>query len=345
MLQQGFDHLTQRSLYRQYRDRLDGREILSYYGAENMSEYVSRDGTTEIVHSCLLDRVEPHHKNGDANPSASLNVDKKVYKCWSYIGCDLFTLVMKLENKGSLVDVIPTLTEFATGEETGTSLKKKLQLAFAGGYDASHVELPVYSDSILKNWEYHVPYWKERGVTPEAVVKLHLGYDPLGKRVTFPHFVDGVLVGYQQRVTPESPDQFPKYKSSSGFPKQISLYNMDLARSYQNVCVVESPMSVAKAISFGYENVVATFGASVSDEHIEMLKSFSRVYVWMDDDNAGHLGEKKLVEGLWRFVDVRVVTSDPGLDLADCQTKQDFERKITEAQPSYLKLALWRKYD
>jgi hypothetical protein len=102
-------------MYREYRRRLDVRAVLEHYGAENSYEQSGSDGTTEIIHSCLIDRVEPHHTNGDANPSAACNVDKKVYICYQWWGGDLFHLIAKMEGKESLADIVPILGQFLTG--------------------------------------------------------------------------------------------------------------------------------------------------------------------------------------------------------------------------------------
>ena len=83
-------------MYEDYKRRLDARQVLEHYGADNCMEQMGRDGSTEIIHSCLLDRVEPHHRNGDQNPSAACNLDKKLYVCYNYWGGDLFHFIAKM---------------------------------------------------------------------------------------------------------------------------------------------------------------------------------------------------------------------------------------------------------
>jgi DNA primase len=102
--------------------------------------------------------------------------------------------------------------------------------------------------------------------------------------------------------------------------------------------VVESPMSVAKAVTLGIPNVCATFGAKVTQHQIDLLKPFGTVTVWFDNDNAGRSGERKLVDGLYRHTDVRVVTPD-FRDLGDYTDANEVVTTILGARPAVLALA------
>jgi DNA primase len=103
-------------------------------------------------------------------------------------------------------------------------------------------------------------------------------------RIVIPHFWTGILVGWQKRLA--SPHGVgPKYVSSPGFPKTVTLFNFDLADP-SSVVVVESPMSVLVMVSRGID-AVATFGASVSEEQVRIMKEFDEVTLWFDDDTAG----------------------------------------------------------
>lgn len=339
MAKVGLEHLLQKEIYQDSLRRLDARALLEHYNAENCTEQANKDGTTEIVHSCLLDRVEPHHTNGDANPSASCNIDKKTYVCYSMgFGCDLFHLVQKLEDKEDFADALGVIGQFLSGATQEVhSLDAEIVKAFAD-HEIYQVELPAYNDRILDNWDKPHPYWDYRGISKQAQEFLRLGYDEREQRVVFPHFVNGVLVGWVKRAIPgQTMPQIPKYRNNSGFPKSETLYNFDVAKNYPRVCVVESPMSVARAVSLECPNVVATFGAKVGNKQISLLEDFHTVYVWMDTGPAGLQGEQKLVEHLYRYTDVRVVTPDGGLDLADADLDKIGE-KLAEATPASLKL-------
>ena len=80
-MRMALDRLKSDAQYQDYLRRLDARAVLDHYGVENDRDEVTHSGETEVIHSCLLDRVDRHHNNGDQNPSAACNLDKKLYVC------------------------------------------------------------------------------------------------------------------------------------------------------------------------------------------------------------------------------------------------------------------------
>ena len=333
------------SLKTDLRSRLDARAVLEHYGAQNCHEQAGPDGTTEIVHSCLLDRVEPHHNNGDQNPSACLNVEKKLYVCYSLgWGGDLLRLIQKMENADGLGDL--ELGGMLTGSVKKSDDLKAEILRLMDRSQPDAVELPSYSDAVLTPWMMSHPYMRDnRGITQEAHQLLKLGWDSKINRIVFPHFFGSKLVGWQTRAIPPGPDwpgttvQIPKYKNTPGFPKAETLYAYDLADKHRRVVVVESPMSVAKAYSLGIGNVVATFGAKVTDTQIQLLRNFPEVIVWFDDDPAGRAGERNLVTNLYRHTHTCVVPPEPGRDLGDYTEATAIRAALLGAVPATIILA------
>lgn len=332
--------LQQLAAYDQYLRRLDARALLDHYGAQRCTEQINRhDGSTEIVHSCLLDRVDPHHSNGDSSPSASCNLDNKKYVCYSLgSGMDLLRFIQVMEGKEELREAMPFAANFLSEAVVpAEKLAQELERVFdQGGYVGETV---TYDESVLNAWSEGHPYWNERGITYAAMEELRLGYDPQARRLVFPHFYDGKLVGWQKRAIPnESLTQEPKYKSSPGMPKSTTLYNFDNARCHPRVCVVESPMSVAKAFSLGIPNVVATFGAKVSREQAVLIaENFEMAYLWFDRDGAGMSAEQRMTPHLWRRIPTFLVTPDGGKDMADCDVA-DIAVKLKHAVPAAIKL-------
>jgi DNA primase len=334
----------QQSLLRDFRDRLDARAVLEHYGAENCRDQPGPDGTTEIVHSCLIDRVEPHHNNGDRNPSACLNVEKKLYVCYTLgWGGNLLRLIQKMENADGLADI--DLGGMLTGSAKKPDDLRAEILRLMDRSSPDAVELPRYSETILAPWMQSHPYMRDRGISQEAHQILSLGYDPKINRVVFPHFFDGKLVGWQTRAIPPGHGwpgttvQTPKYKNTPGFPKAETLYAYDLAHRNRRVVVVESPMSVAKAYSLGVGNIVATFGAKVTDQQIDLLRNFPEVVVWFDDDFAGRAGERNLVTNLYRHTTVSAVIPEKGRDLADNDDATAIRRTLMGGKPATMLMA------
>lgn len=317
--------LAETPVYKNYLRRLDARAILDHYGAERCTEQVNKDGTAEIKHSCLLDRVHPHHSNNDANPSACLNLDKKQYVCYSLgWGADLLRFLMTMEDKDDPLEAIGLGNGFLTESVVAVEkISMEVERLIEGATLA--VPPPHYDPSTIEPWaaQGH-PYWNERGITDFAMDILRLGYDPRARRIVFPHFWDGELMGWQKRVVPgETRPDFPKYRSSPGLPKSETIYGYDLVDHSQPLIVVESPMSVAKAYSIGLGNVVATFGAKVSRAQINILKRHERVIIWFDNGKAGREGERRVLQGLYRHIEAFRIVPEGNKDLADYSSLQE----------------------
>lgn len=363
----GFEALERRVAamdhYGDYLRRVDVEALLDHYGAQN----VIFDGD-ERLHSCLLDRVEPHHARGDRNPSASANVDKKLYICRAYWGGDILQFVQKMEQADHFADVLPVLAPFLEGVTVDNArFRSEIEKLLAAERGEQHVP-PVYSDRVLRGWANYHPYLETRGVSHAAASRLQLGYDPVAVRITFPHWITwegrARLVGWQKRslddprwpVTLPDPDtgQLPKYKNSQGFPKLTTLYNQHRvdARGRREVVVVESPMSVAKAETLwdGTDTdplgaVVATFGATLPEEQVALLRKYERVRVWMDDDGAGIKASRRLCDLLYRHTVVEYVAPETGKDLGDYNSRTDAVRLLDRAEPAVLALARWDAQD
>lgn len=354
----GMGDLSEQRWIQRYLAKLDGREVLTRYGAQNVSEQPGENGTTELIHSCLIERVEPHHTHGDANPSAALNVEKRFYICYAngWHG-NLFHLIMKLEGKESFSDALLSASELIHAGPDDPAVFEAELAKILDTPEAYSGDLPTYSDATLNGFLHpglH-PYLLERGITEEAADFLKLGFDTRENRVVFPHFFREHLVGFQKRVVPTkigdegylgTDPPYPKYRSSSGFPKAETLYGYDFCRSCMDVMkipvrpiVVESPMSVAKAYSLNLPFVVATFGAKVSKVQLLLLQDFEHITVWFDADEAGRAGERRIVESMPNLSKVSVVTPDEGTDLADYESLLEVQQKLATAVPGFLKRA------
>lgn len=312
--------------------------LLEEFGARNIRE--SGDG--ELIHSCCL----PFglHKNGDANPSASLNYQKLVYNCR---GC---------VNSGGFLWFIAT----CRGEETEQARRWVNSQAGLGGEEQSLSSLMAYfdevythkklapepipklSERVLEPWMAIHPYMTEvRGVPVETLMHFKVGYGWLdiklaenhfvkSERVVIPHFWKGHLAGWQTRRLRKS-DETPKYVSSPGFPKDTTLFNYNVKNG--SPVVVESPMSVLSKSHIAYMN--ATFGAAVTDRQVKLLSYHPRVYLWFDNDDAGWRATHSFAERAAALTQVFVVPSPYAADPADMDD-DTFRSLLEEAVPYHL---------
>lgn len=339
--------LSAQSAVDEYRRRINVRKVLDHYGVENDYEETTPSGETEVIHSCLLDRVDRHHNNGDVHPSASANLDRKLYICYSYWGGDILGLVQKMEDRRSVTDTLPLVAQFLDDstvpvDEWQAQVESQLSELFSS--PATSPDISAYSERVLAPWAFVHPYLHERGVDSATASALQIGWREDDNRITIPHFWRGKLVGWQARAIPDRPGQWPgtavqhpKYRSTSGFPKADTLY-YNHSRPFPSggtVVVVESPLSVIKSVALGLPlPVVATFGAKVSATQIRILQDFDEVIVWADADPAGDGMARKLAREMYRKTTVGVVRPDPGRDMADCERLEEMEAKIAGAEPA-----------
>jgi hypothetical protein len=173
------------------------------------------------------------------------------------------------------------------------------------------------------------PEFARRGLARELLKSLGIGYldrparegraDLLNQRLVFQ--VRGVRPGKDGALRPvilthmgrattaEQEAEHGKWWVYSGFRKSLELYNIDTALLDEaarqqatgtgHVLVVEGAFDVAKLCAAGIRNVVATFGAHLSEEQLPLFDRLAdqlgieRFLVFYDRDQAGADPEKQ----------------------------------------------------
>ena len=297
----------------------------------------------EYIHSCPL--PFGNHRNGDKNPSASLNKETLLFNCFTCGGGSVIWLVQhcleitREEAIAMLKNEVMGLSLIAIED-----FIKRLESVFEPCHP-ENLEIPVYSDTLLKRWEGTCDYLTNRGVSEAVQRSMRTGVETRSEfsksltgehmvtldRVILPHFMNGKLVGWEARKIQEI-DGVPKYRNSKGFPRGAWLYNLDNARAYDEVYVVESPMSVLVLKSRGIDNVVATFGAKVDKQQLNLLRNFSKVNVFMDGDNPGRMATEHITQELQNYTKIGVILTpddeDPATLLSVPSTISSFEYQL-----------------
>lgn len=207
----------------------------------------------------------------------------------------------------------------------------------------------------------------KKGISAETLVSVGLVksrsdgsvYDVFRNRLIFP-IVDSSdrVIAFGGRILPSAaPEQNtpgqtdtdqegPKYLNSPEtalFSKRETLYALNLARQplirKQLAVVVEGYMDVVGCHQAGVENVVATLGTAMTEQHINLLRRFcNRVALVFDSDEAGRRAADRAIELLLRYpVDVRIAHVPDGKDPCDfCMTHggEAFEKIIADAKDS-----------
>lgn len=118
-------------------------------------------------------------------------------------------------------------------------------------------------------------------------------YDRFRNRLIFPiRDAGGKLVGFGARALDDSPPKYLNSPQTAAFDKSSILYGIDRAknaiRHSDQAIIVEGYMDVITAHQYGWQNVVASMGTSITEKQLLTLKNLTRNLVFaLDADAAG----------------------------------------------------------
>jgi len=179
------------------------------------------------------------------------------------------------------------------------------------------------------------------GFTEETLLHFGVGFDKKHNRITYPiRDFTGNLVGISGRTVTGA---YPKYKVYDLEYKDFGLgvYHTDKSRYLWNssevypqvyfsrgekVVLVEGFKACMWAWQAGIKNVLALLGSSMSAQQKWVLERLGApVYLWLDNDDAGRNGTKKIGDDLSKSLDVFVIGYEEAqpsdLALEDVQSK------------------------
>ena len=260
-------------------------------GAKNVTQH-----NDELIHSCLL----PFglHKNGDRNPSASLNVEKLLYSCFVCGGGTLLWAtqeILGLDDRAAKRLIEHNLqTDNQTSQQFLTELEQRWS-----SKEIVIKSMPEYSLKLMLKWKRPTEFLDNRGISREVQDMMNTGirFDNIDEyageeivqpRLVIPHIFKEKLRGWSMRKLDDR-QVGPKYKHTSKLPKDTTFYNWDnVIDKYTEVILVESPLSVLKLQTAGIYNAIASFGAQITDNQINLLNNFSKVIMIPDGDKTGY---------------------------------------------------------
>ena len=239
-----------------------------------------------LISQCIIDDFEPHHSNGDKNPSAGLNIMTGQYSCFVYADRSIsFKHLCKIIGKNY---------EFVAENRTPDDLRKALDEKWHIKEDAE-LDLSIYSDA------HHQYMTKVRHFSDEVLDRAQVKYDQYSDRILIPIFEDGKCIAVQRRrLKDKTPDgrYVPKYENTKGFDKSMHIYHIEDLDIDEPLLVVESVMSVFRAWDYGFKNCCALFGSRISQWQLEFLKRFRCIILDLDGDESGMHGVPKAIRGL-----------------------------------------------
>lgn len=137
---------------------------------------------------------------------------------------------------------------------------------------------------------------------PEATLDTYNLYDSYGQCVFAERYIfairnsKGDVVAFSGRdATGNSPAKYKNSKETKYFQKRKILYNLDKAKGYPFVYVVEGQADALSLVVSGIPNAVASLGTAFTTEHLELLKG-KDIILAFDNDEAGHKTMANLIE-------------------------------------------------
>jgi DNA primase len=257
---------------------LDVASYLEQHGVE-----IVREEGRELA--CLC----PFHKNTDS-PAFYINKDNGLWICFN----------PACEKRGSLRDLMRFF-----GDEKPLVRDYDVDQILALLDPTAETSHREDWDSALESIRLNFPdesgkaqYLFERGLSEDTLAYFEIGFSEKRGRVVIPARDEmSRLVGFIGRSIREEVQ--PKYLYSKGFPRKSVLFNLNRAKKYNEVVVVEGSVDAMKIHESGFPNVVATLGASVTEGHVALLrKYFDKVIIFPDNDDAGKAMRDILLAGL-----------------------------------------------
>lgn len=270
-------------------------------------------GTEEAAVLCPF----PHKTAGgveyyESNPSAFVNVYKKVFHC---MACD-------------------------TGLSEAAFIKKLFGCSFI---DAKKIATAFLTSEYKIEWINTVRLTEESkqralslGISQEVIEELNLG-TPTGEidTIAFPVFLYGHLID----VGIYDPTKKPKLRNRKNSPAGLIVPFDNWINSNSNkmtiICAGQKDMAIAR--SKGFNAITFTGGENTTPKMLGFFKNKS-VAICYDNDVAGKSGALKLAKALYKYTDkIRIVTNfhaickEKGEDLADFFIKYNQPREALVA--------------
>jgi hypothetical protein len=230
------------------------------------------------------------------------------------------------------------------------------------GYMAVRLELPWMEagedesydqEWTVMQWPYHYhdiddprakrgrEYLAGRGIPVDIARVYQIRYSPVDRRVAFPVYASGVLVGWQARLI--IPHEFtgadgkthsvPKILSSPDIPRDRVVMFQERLLDVKHAVITEGPVDAIKCHLVGGN--IATMGKTISPGQLDALREagVKRVYLGLDPDAA--VETERLVKELSTDMEVYMVkVPAPYKDLGE-MSFEEVREAVFAARPAH----------
>lgn len=278
----------------------------------------------------------PCKVHGGDNPTAfRFNLETRTWCCYTR-HCegdsdrDLVGLVQKVQST-SFVESVTLLANLAGVDLNNQEqlseelLKLKKQQEIRKEIRRSKSQIPVTStfpeEALEELLGRRSSYFTDRGFDIQLLDFYEVGgmVDSHGvHRDTIPiRDEDGNLVTISARRTDS--DQDPKYILLKNILKEVTLYNLHVAKHYvgldRTLILVEGFVDVWSLCALGIYNVIAAMGTDITPNQARLIWKYAEnVVIMLDPDNAGRDATDRVVKVLERGAYVSTVLLPEGKD-------------------------------
>lgn len=227
----------------------------------------------------------------DSHPSFSINASTGAFRCWS---CHF---------KGNL----QYLVSYIGGvdyEDVDKFIKDKEELSdLLARVDTEPEEdlIPtvLYESELALFTPPPTDILRGRGILPSVAARLGILYDPKKRSWIIPirDPLTNALWGWQEkgitgRYFMNYPTGVKKGRTLFGYYQHMTVFTDEAS-----LLLVESPLDVARLASVGIDFGVAAYGASLTKDQYELLNTDRKLYVALDNDEAGRNSTSEV--GVW----------------------------------------------
>lgn len=313
-----------------------------------MSEVYTRSDIRSILHALNLDiRSEtgthflclcPFHSNRNT-PSFEIDFTKGLYFCFNPT-CGARGTLNDLVKETTHRNDFEAIRFILANKQSSSNLEDDLNdvLEEKPDFEQFPEDTLAKLHNDLLNSETARNYFYSRGITDESIVNFGLGYSEIQGMVTVPlRSPDGMAVGIIGRSI-----EGKSFKNSQNLPRNKTLFNLSSAKKHGGkIIICESSFDAILINQAGFPNVVATLGAHLSREQVQLLNRYaSTIIIMTDADEAGRkLGQniaKQLRNKniLWGSYEYDIIYPHGAKDAGE-MTPEEIRQCIINAVPNY----------
>jgi len=204
-----------------------------------------------------------------------------------------------------------------------------------------HTPLQPIPQEIL---HYYLPYgnkmWLDEGISLITQAEFNIAYDDQNNYIAIPVFDElGSLIGVKGRYFGIPDEQHLRFVYLEKCNKSRVLYgywqNREHIKNSRHIIVVESEKSVLKLAEYGYRNVVATMGKTISKYQVELISRTGCIPIFAFDKDVEKEELNKIADMFIKNMNVYAVI-DTGNLLEEKESPMDREEIWNKLYKDYV---------